>query len=279
MSTGDYIELQDRDDSKRTGSISQRSVVISSPNENNYVLSFETSDVIIFRLVNTITAVKIIHFIYHPILITCLIISSFIFCVWFIIAAYINTKSWIQFEIYRIIWSLFFMLWAMCSTLSINIKIFKITVNTFTFWFKAFAGLQYVVSGLVLEQYYGVFYFNASQESLVLSFHIFLYLGHLIMILLMCSLDSIYIPRKMKICYGICVAMAYTIFGIITVIEPWSTTDITVVHITSKLSFSVYQRYSNALGILAIFFWQQTVYMIFNPYKCVTIRTAPYVIK
>ena len=160
--------------------------------------------------------------------------------------------------------------------MTINFRAFKMSAKSFIFWFKLFLCTKFIVSGFILVEYYHIFNFKYSTQPLLITFHIFMYSAVFILVILICAVDSVDMPRKLKIVVTVFDAMTFTSFAITYILDPISE-DNTVIDVTTFYSFSIYSIYKDAVNVLSIFLWEQSVFLIMYPYRCVNIRQSVFI--
>ena len=88
------------------------------------------------------------------------------------------------------------------------------------------------------------------------------------------SIDGYDISIKLKIFYGISIAVLCS-FSAINRTFAVQENDDSMIYITSSINFSVLSQIAGDLRVLSIFFWRQTILLFLKKDKCINIRHSP----
>ena len=95
------------------------------------------------------------------------------------------------------------------------------------------------------------------------------------MIINFCSIDGLKISWKYKVILTLLLSISGSMYALFVTYKT-PTDDTSVIHITSGVAISVYNEWADAVRVLAIFLWKQSLALISNPEKCINIRSRPY---
>ena len=250
-----------------------------APRLNTYI--FRKSNIIIEQISN-VSSEKLLKIVYNFYVLIFMASISLIAFVWFIIVIFVSDtpNSWRIFAIYRILWAIALLIWLIMVSFTININAFKLSSKQFMFWFKTLTTFEYVCCGFIIDEYFSINSTKNSSKTNIYPFifytsQIIFYLDVLLITILICALDSLYMSRKVKILVNSCMAVLWTGFMLINVLDA-PEHDMSIVTVTKHLSFSIHSLYVDSLRILAVFFSKQAITLTFHPNQCVTIRQSMY---
>ena len=97
----------------------------------------------------------------------------------------------------------------------------------------------------------------------------------LMYVIALCNIDGVNWSRRTKVLGSVGTSLVFSFFVIQSKLNSPKVDD-SFIHITDTFSISIYELYSSSAKILALFFWQQTWFLILYPNRCVNIKHAPY---
>eukprot|EP01084_Bolivina_argentea_P295748 509271_1 len=233
---------------------------------------FIKSNTFLSLLLDTENAFKLKKLIYNRFIIILFVLMGFAFFIWDDIAY----KTWdINYYTYQVVLFTLLLIWISCIVLTMNINAFLVSCKTFLFWFKNLLAFKLCVTYFILFKYLSFWGDeNASDISFIGS--MISETVSLLLVMICCALDSFDVSHRIKIICMVCVALWYSAQTIINSFEG-SKVDNTVITIAPNVFFSVHDSYVSSMGVLAIFFWRQAIYLILTPNKCVNIELFPYI--
>ena len=244
--------------------------------QNHQVITFSRTDIIIYKLLNPVSAKKLINFLYHPITISIVVILL-------VIARIMNTfivdpssDNYFIYSIVACIWEFIFLVFTLLSLCTLNISALRLSATTFIFWFKILSCLKYNITTFILYYYLRILDELENLSPVFIGFRATLpAIYSVTVVIILCAYDALYAPRKMKIIGSVTGSIMWTIITLKLIFDP-PTTDESIIKITDNISFSLNSIWEDSAKVMAIFFWKQTIFLIRNPNKCINIRFSPY---
>ena len=246
-----------------------------------HIFSFNKTNTFLFRVFSSQVAHTLTKFIQHTTIGIVMMIITSILMLWMGIVAvfdiFLQTNpQWTSSFICLMICILLAMMYIFAYLLTANIKAIKLTMKSFLFWAKLLAALKFVVVWLSLYWWFGDFMIpQGVTRSMFIAVQSCCCVVLILIIIGSCMIDAIYMKRKMKIFWNILLCLVWTAWTLEQVFYP-PVQDTSIIIIRNDISISMLSMKVDSMKFLAIFFWQQAVYLILYPHKCVNIRISPH---
>ena len=259
-------------------------IITAEQNSSNIIpekpsfYTFSKSKTLIQQISNDSITEKLVNFVYSKTAAVILTIMACTLVSWWLYAIFIAKEKddnydyiWLGFDVCRLIFEIVMFFWAIMIILTVNIAALILSIKQFLFWFKLFQCLGFCITQWIIIEYFKIWQFTriGTVAGIVFVIDVFCF------VMIICALDSFYMPRKLKVLLSLVISILWTV-GTLELILSAPTEDMTIVTVFNHWTFSVWSMYSDSLKVLSIFFWKQTIYLIIYPTKCVNIRKTPY---
>ena len=149
-----------------------------------------------------------------------------------------------------------------------NTYAIKLSISTFTFWYKIYLALRDIICWAILIYYLGIESQWSTQFGLI---------NLMLLVIIFSSIDGVIESWKVKICSMILIT-AYNIIRTFWHISEKPEMDATIINVFGIYSTSIYDQMINAQFTLCVFMCKHTLALFLTKNKCVNIVQSPYII-
>eukprot|EP01083_Nonionella_stella_P157217 510202_1 len=205
------------------------------------------------------------------------VLFALVFLLSLISRAILRTKNTLIAPLFALISGVVTLGYVMVWFLSANKQGVRLVLLTFEFWLKCGYGLLFVVSRFMNLHIFPVTETANVHRELQITSDIAMLSNLILIVFILSMFDALYINRVSKVLFSGSVALFFTLTLILQYFTIYVNGIDSVITVTDRIRLSLVSLQINAMEVLVLFFWRQTVLTLVNKERCVLIKYRPHI--